>query len=121
MRWRSIRRMGTRRGGELPAEPLALCLPQRGRLGKAFLGLVGKVGDGLPQCQELPFGVAHEFHEDMPLAATATAKAPHDLCEFLFHVLGLALEGRRPAATLLDDVVDERERFFVPYTGWWHP
>ena len=70
------------------------------------------MGDGLPQCQELPFGVALELHVDMPLAATAAAKAPHDLRELLFQVLSLALEGRRPAATLLDNVLDECERFF---------
>ena len=59
--------------------------------------------------------MAHALHEAMPLAATTAAKAPHDLGELLCQGLGVALAGRRPAAALLDDVVDDRERFFCAF------
>ena len=56
------------------------------------LGLLAQGCDGLAQCQELLFGVAHQLHEDMPLAPAAAAKAPHDFCELLLEAVGLLLE-----------------------------
>ena len=56
--------------------------------------------------------MTHERHEHAPLPSTAAAKATHDLGEGVFQVLGLAVELGGPAAPLLRDVVDERERFF---------
>ena len=64
------------------------------------------------QFQELLFRVAHQLDEDLPLAATASAKTPHDLGELLRQASGLALEHGGPVTALRDDVVDERERFF---------
>ena len=60
----------------------------------------------------MAFGLPYQRHEDVPLASTTTAKAPHDLGEFLGEAAGLALERRGPVTALRDDVVDERERFF---------
>src|SRR5262245_31683261 len=48
----------------------------------------------------------------MTVAATAAAKATHHLGEGVLQVGDLAVELRGPVATLLRDVVDERERFF---------
>jgi hypothetical protein len=52
--------------------------------------------------------VSHQFDEDMPLAATASAKTTHDLRECLREVAGLVLERGGPGTALRDDVVDER-------------
>jgi hypothetical protein len=54
------------------------------------------------------FCVSHQLDEDMPLAATASAKTPHDLGEFLREASDLALECGGPGTALRDDVVDER-------------
>ena len=70
--------------------------------------------------QELLFRVAYQLDEDLALTATASAKTPHDLGEFLCEALGLALERGGPATALHDDVVDESECFFGLYTAWWH-
>jgi nicotinamidase-related amidase len=52
--------------------------------------------------------VAHQRNEDMPVAATASAKTTHDLRESLREVSGLVLERGGPGTALCDEVVDER-------------
>jgi hypothetical protein len=74
---------------------------------QALVGLLGKGGNGLPQVQEQLFGLAHKLDEDVPVAATAAAKAPHDFFEFLPQALDLPLESRGAATALLCDVGDE--------------
>jgi hypothetical protein len=100
------------RCGECEDETLALGLTQGQCVGEAFLGLQAQGGDGFPQGQELLFGLTYQCYEDAPLPSTAAATAPHDFCEGVFQVLGLAMELGGPAAALLRDVVDELERFF---------
>jgi hypothetical protein len=93
--------------GELKTEMLAPCITQGSHVLKMLFGFLSKGGNGFAQFQELVFGVSHQLHEDTTLAATAAAKGTHDLFERLLEVLGLALQLRTPAATLLDNVVDE--------------
>ena len=104
--------MVAHRCGERQEETLALGLPQGERVFEAFLGLQAKGCDGFTQCKELLFGLTYQCHEHASLTSTAAAKAPHDLCEGAFQVLGLAVELGGPAAALLRDVVDELKRFF---------
>ena len=89
-----------------------LGLTQGERVLEAFLGLQAQGCDRFTQCKELLFGLTHQRHENAPLTSTAAAKAPHDLCEGVFQVLGLAVELGGPVAALLRDMVDELERFF---------
>jgi hypothetical protein len=100
--------MVAHRCGEGKGETLTLGLTQGARLYEALLGLEGKGFDRLTECKELVFSVSHQLDEDMPVAATASAKTPHDLREFLREIAGVALERRRPVTALRDDVVDER-------------
>jgi hypothetical protein len=74
---------------------------------QVLVGLLGQGGDGLPQVQELAFGLAYQLDEDVPLAATAPAKAPHDFFERVPQLLDLTLEVGGAATALLSDVVDE--------------
>src|SRR5262249_16622636 len=112
--------MAVHRRGEGKSETLTLGLGQRAGLVETPFGLEGKGVDRLTECQELVFRVAHRLNEDLPLAATASAKATHDLCECLREVSGLALERGGPVTALRDDGVDERECFCGLYTAWWH-
>jgi hypothetical protein len=109
--------MVVHRRSEGQGETLTLGLAQRACLFEALLGLEGKGVDWRTECQELVFRVAHQLDEDLPLAATASAKATHDLGEFLREASGLALERGGPVTALRDDVVDEGERFFGLYTA----
>ena len=100
--------MVVHRRGESQGETLTLGLTQGTRLCQALLGLEGKGFDRLPECKELLFSVAHQRNEDMPVAATASAKTTHDLRESLREVSGLVLERGGPGTALCDEVVDER-------------
>ena len=71
-------------------------LTQGERLCEALLGLEGKGFDRLTECKELLFSVSHQLDEDMPVAATASAKTTHDLRESLREVSGLVLERGGP-------------------------
>jgi hypothetical protein len=93
---------------------------QRTRLVEVLFGLESKGVDRFTEGQERLVRVAHQLDEDLPLAATASAKATHDLSEFLRETSGVALERGAPVTALRDDVVKEGERFFVLYTAWWH-
>jgi hypothetical protein len=109
--------MVVQRCGEGQGETLALALAQCAGLVEALLGLAGQGVDRLTKGQELVFRVAHQLDEDLSLTATAAAKTPHDLGEFLREAAGLALERGGPVTALRDDVVDECERFFVLSTA----
>jgi hypothetical protein len=100
--------MVAHRRGEGQGETLTLSLTQGERLCETLLGREGKGFDRLTECQELLLRVSHQFDEDMPLAATASAKTTHDLRECLREVSGLALERGGPVTALCNDVVDER-------------
>jgi hypothetical protein len=59
--------------------------------------------------------VANELHEDLTLAATASAKATHDFFQLLVAILDLTREAGGAAAALPRDVFDELERFFLRF------
>ena len=100
--------MVAHRRGEGQGETLTLGLTQGERLFEAPFGLEGNDFDRLAACQELLCRLSHQLDEDMPLAATASANTPHDLCEFLREASGLALECGGPVTALRDAVVDDR-------------
>lgn len=100
-------RMGAQACGQRTAETFTRGLAQGRRLFKVLLGLLSKGFDGLAKRKELLFRLAHQLHEDVPLTSTAAAKGPHDFCQRMLEVLGLALQRGSSAAALLGDVVDE--------------
>ena len=104
--------MGTHRSSELMGEPLPLGITHSRRPFKALLGLVAKGCDRFPQIQEPLFGLANSRDEDVTLAATAAAKAPHHFFAFLPQDVDLAVEFGGPATALLSDMLDEIEGFF---------
>ena len=104
--------MGGERLRECQGQTLAPCVPQRGHRCEACFGLEPPGGDGLPQRQEVPLGVAHELEEHVAVASPAAAKAPHDLGDLLPSALRVAVEVGHPLATLLGALGDEFERFF---------
>ena len=104
--------MAAHRRGERRGETLACRVAERRRLGKEFLGLLPKRGDGLSQLQKLLFRLAHQFHEDVPVPSALAAKAAHDFCQFLVQALGLVRERRGPAAALRGDACNQLKRFF---------
>jgi len=112
--------MVVHRRGEGKGETLTLGRVQRTRLVEVLFGLESKGVDRFTEGQERLVRVAHQLDEDLPLAATASAKATHDLSEFLRETSDVALERGAPVTALRDDVVKEGERFFVLYTAWWH-
>ena len=57
---------------------------------KELLRLLAKGVDGLAECQELSFSLAHQGHEDTALPPALAAKTPHDLLQLLLEILGLA-------------------------------
>src|SRR5262249_11665222 len=71
------------RRGEGQGETLTLDRMQRAGLCEALLGLESKGVDRRTEGQELLFRVAYQLDEDLALTATASAKTPHDLGEFL--------------------------------------
>jgi hypothetical protein len=99
--------MVAHRRSEGQGETLTLSLTQGECLFEALSGLEGKGFDRLTACKELLFSVSHQLDKDLPLAATASAKTPHDLCEFLRQAPSLALECGGPLTALRDDVVDK--------------
>lgn len=104
--------MGTHRSRELMGEPLPWGITHSRRPCKALLGLVAQGFDRFPQIQEPLFGLANQLDEDMTLAATAAAKAPHHFFAFLPQDVDLAVEFGGPATALLSDMLDELEGFF---------
>jgi hypothetical protein len=46
--------------------------------------------DGLAECQELSFSMAHQCHEDAALPPALAAKTTHDLFQLLLEMVGLA-------------------------------
>ena len=57
---------------------------------KELLCLLSKCLDGLAECQELSFSMAHQCHEDAALPPALAAKTTHDLFQLLLEMLGLA-------------------------------
>jgi hypothetical protein len=104
--------MVAHRRGEGQGETVTLGLTQGERLFEALVGLEGQDFDRLAACQTLLCRMSHQLANDRPVAATASAKTPHDLCECLCEASGLALECGGPVTALRDEVVDERSRFF---------
>ena len=62
-------------------------------LGQELLRLLAKRVDGLAEGQELPFGVAHQGHEDAALPPALAAKTTHDLFQLLLQTVGLGSAG----------------------------
>jgi hypothetical protein len=102
------------------SDTLALGVTERRRLVQEMLGLLPQCGNGLAKLQELLLRVAHQLYQDPALTTALAAKAPHDFFQLLVELLGLTRENRGSAAALVRDVFDERQRFFVLYTVWWH-
>ena len=113
-------RMAVHRRVERLGETLTRGVAERRRLGKELLGVLPQRGDGLSQFQKLLFRLAHQFHEDVPLPSALAAKASHDFFQLLVEALGLVREYRGPAAAPRGDACNQIERFFEPWTGWWH-
>lgn len=78
------------------------------RLRKDLLGLLRKRCDWLAKGQELLFGLAHDFYEDLALPTALAPKTPHDLLQVLMQAVRLSLEVKGSAAALLSDVVNKR-------------
>jgi hypothetical protein len=87
---------------------------------KKLLGLRPKYCDRLAEIKELPFGLAHQLHEDVALPAALATKATHDFFQCLVQLLGLGSQFNGLAAGSLGDTFDEFQGFFVPCTRWWH-
>jgi hypothetical protein len=81
---------------------------------KELLGLSSKRLDGRAECQELPFGVAHQRDEDAALPPALAAKTPHDLLQLLLQTLGLASQVDGPTAASLGETFDDLKGFFEP-------
>ena len=57
---------------------------------KELLRLLAKGVDGLAECQELSFSLAHQGHEDTALPPALAAKTTHDLLQLLLEIVDLA-------------------------------
>jgi hypothetical protein len=88
-------------------------------LGEELLRLLAKRLDGRAKLKELPFGVAHQRHEDAALPSALAAKSPHDLFQRLLQMLGLAPQGDGAAVASLGKPFNALKGFFEPYTAWW--
>ena len=85
-----------------------------GGLGKELLRVLTKRLDGLAEIKELPFGVAHQRHEDAALPSALAAKSPHDLCQLLLQMLGLAPQEDGAAVASLRKSCNALKSFFEP-------
>jgi hypothetical protein len=79
---------------------------------EALLCLLGKRGQGLPQLQQLLFGLADQFHEHFALPPALAAKAAHDLLQLRLEVKGLGLPRCGSGGALLHEGPNELEDFF---------
>jgi carboxyl-terminal processing protease len=75
--------------------------------------------NALAKIKELPFGVAHQRHEDAALPSALAAKSPHDLFQLLLQLVGLAPQGDGAAVASLGKPFNALKGFFAPYTAWW--
>ena len=104
--------LGLHRRVPLTGQTLTLGVLESVGLVKELLRLRSQRLDGLAECKKLPFGVAHQRHEDAALPPALAAKTPHDLFQFLVQTVGLAPQADGPAAASLGETFDELKRFF---------
>lgn len=104
--------MGVHRGAQLPEPALALGLTQLGRLVEALLGLLGQRGQGLPQLQQLLFGLADQLHEHFALPPALATTAAHDLLPLRLEVKGWGLQRCGSGGALRHEGPHELEDFF---------
>jgi hypothetical protein len=81
-------------------------------LGQELLSPLPQGVDRLAKCQEPPFGVAHQGHEDPALSPALAAKTTHDLVDLLLQAVGLGPQLGGLAAASPGDAVDEFKGFF---------
>ena len=93
-------------------QTLARGLAPRWRLRQELWGLLTQHGHGLAQCQERLFRVAHHCHEDVPVPAALTPKAPPDFGALLVQAVGLARHLGGPMAASLGDPCHRYAGFF---------
>jgi hypothetical protein len=79
---------------------------------KVALGLLDPLRQGLPQCQQMTFGLAHYFDEDPTLASALVAKATHGLFEAAHEDLALNLKHSGVMGPHVADVLNHLEDFF---------
>lgn len=107
--------MTAHRRAERLGPTLARGVVPRCRLREELLGVVPKRGDGLAQCQELVFRVAHQRHEDVPVPSALATKATQDFGAFLLQVLGVVRALRGWASALLREACPQREGVFCAF------
>lgn len=69
-------------------------------------------GQGATKIEQLLFRSPHKGDEDLALAPTLAAKAPHDLVQRLVEFLSGKFQARAWKRTLLADAFQEVEEFF---------
>ena len=62
-----------------------------GGLLEGLLRFLCQSGNGTADLQQLRFGVAHQFHEDVALSTALAPKAAHDLLQVVLQLRGLRL------------------------------
>ena len=78
-------------GAQIACQALLSGGAQMGGLVEGLLCFLRELSDGAADLQELPCGVAYQFHEDLALPPALATKAAHDLLEGVLKLLGLRL------------------------------
>jgi hypothetical protein len=99
--------MRTEGRSQLHGQALALGLVDLVGLGQELLSPLPQGVDRLAKGQELPFGVAHQGHEDTALSPALAAKTTHDLFDLLLQAVGLGPQLGGLAAASSGEAVDE--------------
>jgi hypothetical protein len=104
-------RMAAQGRGERLGGTRALGVAQRHGLGEEGLGVRPQRRNRLAKLQTPLFRVAHQVHQDVPVAAALAAQAAHAFCPLLVEGVGVPREPRGAGAARLRDGGDERQRF----------
>ena len=109
-------------GAQGRAQRLGQALPLRGREGlglpQELLSLLAERRDGVAERQQLAFGLAHQFHENVAPPPALAAKTPHSLFQLVMQVVGLRPQAGDAGAAALSDVRDEFQCFFWALYSW---
>ena len=104
--------MRTEGCSQLHGQTLALGLVDIVGLCQEWLSPLPQGVDRLAKGQELPFGVAHQGHEDTALSPALAAKTTHDLFQLLLQAVGLGPQLGGLAVASPGDATDEFKGFF---------
>jgi hypothetical protein len=104
--------MGLARGGEVAQQTPAPGLIEMRGLVEEVLGLLRPGGQGATKIEPRLFRSPHKGDEDLALAPTLAAKAPHDLVQRLGEFLSGKFQARAWKRTLLAEAFQEVEEFF---------